>query len=112
MDCHHVVITEHMLDEKLFRGRPYLVLDHSLTERRESSREERIMVRAVHIHASLVGLIDVAFLVSLLSVLSVLIGCHFYNKGEDPDNFMIPIVEAIADFSNMIVLAGLVVLFF
>ncbi len=55
---------------------------------------------------------DVLVLVSALFVIAVVAGIHFYKKGEDPNNFLIPITTSVADFGNMMVLAVLVVLFF
>lgn len=60
----------------------------------------------------LIALFDVVMLVSLLFMISVLVGRHIYNKGEDPNNFLIPITTAIADFGNMAVLAFLILIFF
>jgi mgtE-like transporter len=59
-----------------------------------------------------ITIIDVLLLVCLLFFITVLAGIHYYKKKEDPNNFLIPITTSIADFANMVVLAGLVVLFF
>ena len=45
-------------------------------------------------------------------IFSIIAGLHFYRKGEDPNNFLIPITTSIADLSNMFILSILVVLFF
>lgn len=60
----------------------------------------------------LISLLDVVLIVILLFVLSVVLGIYFYEKGEDPNNFLIPITTSVADFGNMLLLAGLVLLFF
>jgi len=57
-------------------------------------------------------IIDVIFLISLLFISSVLLGLYIYRKKEDPNNFLIPITTSVADFANMLILAGLVILFF
>ncbi|MFH1237097.1 MAG: magnesium transporter [Candidatus Aenigmatarchaeota archaeon] len=59
-----------------------------------------------------ITVLDVIILVSALFVVAVLAGIHFFRKGEDPNNFLIPITTSIADFGNMIVLSLLVVLLF
>ncbi len=60
----------------------------------------------------LVAILDVVGLVALLFLVAILAGLHFYRKGEDPNNFLIPITTSVADFGNMIVLSGLVIFFF
>lgn len=57
-------------------------------------------------------MLDVVLLVSILFFTAIVAGLHFYKKREDPNNFLIPITTSIADFGNMIILTGLVVLFF
>lgn len=59
-----------------------------------------------------VVIIDVFMLVGILFVIAIFAGFHFYRKGEDPNNFLIPITTSVADFGNMVVLALLVLLFF
>ncbi|MBS3061016.1 MAG: magnesium transporter [Candidatus Diapherotrites archaeon] len=60
----------------------------------------------------LIAFIDVVMLVVLLSLVAILAGLYFYHKGEDPNNFLIPITTSVADFGNMLLLVGLVILFF
>ncbi len=60
----------------------------------------------------LVALVDVLILVSFLFFVSVYAGMYFYEKGEDPNNFLIPITTSFADFGNMLILAILIILFF
>jgi cation transporter-like permease len=60
----------------------------------------------------LITIIDVAFLVFILSLVSICAGLYLYKKGEDPDNFLIPITTSIADLGNMLMLVFLVLLFF
>ena len=59
-----------------------------------------------------ITLADVVLLVCLIFLISIFAGLHFYRKGEDPNNFLIPIVTSVADFVNIIVLAALVMVFF
>jgi len=61
---------------------------------------------------ALIILVDVLALILILFATSVLAGCYFYYKREDPNNFLIPITTSIADFGNMVLLSLLVVLFF
>ncbi|HLC62837.1 MAG TPA: magnesium transporter [Candidatus Nanoarchaeia archaeon] len=59
-----------------------------------------------------IALIDVVLFVTLLMIVSIVAGLYIYRKQEDPNNFLIPIATSIADFGNMVILAGLVLLFF
>ncbi|MFH1294311.1 MAG: magnesium transporter [Candidatus Aenigmatarchaeota archaeon] len=59
-----------------------------------------------------VTVLDVMLLVSILFFVAVVCGIHFYKKHEDPNNFLIPITTSLADFSNMIILAVLILFFF
>lgn len=59
-----------------------------------------------------ISVIDVLFLIPLLFGLSIYFGIYYFKKGEDPNNFLIPITTSVADFGNMILLAVLVILFF
>ena len=60
----------------------------------------------------IISIVDVVLLVSILFIILIYCGYYYYKKNEDPDNFLIPISTAIADFGNMILLSGLVILFF
>ena len=55
---------------------------------------------------------DALLLVITLFLTTILAGLYFFSKGEDPNNFLIPITTSIADFANMFLLAGLVILVF
>jgi len=57
-------------------------------------------------------MIDVVLIVALTFLVSLLLGIYLYKKGEDPNNFLIPITTAVADFGNMILLFFLVRVFF
>ncbi|HLD15902.1 MAG TPA: magnesium transporter [Candidatus Nanoarchaeia archaeon] len=59
-----------------------------------------------------IALIDTIFLVALLFLISVLSGIHYFKKKEDPNNFLIPITTSFADLANMVILTGLILLFF
>ncbi|MBI4158640.1 magnesium transporter [Candidatus Woesearchaeota archaeon] len=59
-----------------------------------------------------ISLLDSLLMIALLFSLSILLGNYIYKKKEDPNNFLIPILTSIADFFNIIVLIGLVLLFF
>jgi cation transporter-like permease len=59
-----------------------------------------------------ITIIDVVILVSIIFLVAISAGIYFYKKGEDPNNFLIPITTSIADFGNMIILAILVSLLF
>ncbi len=49
-------------------------------------------------------ILNVVFLVGILFLISIAAGLHYYEKGEDPDNFLIPITTSIADFGSMLLL--------
>jgi len=55
---------------------------------------------------------DVMVFVCVLFIVSVVAGLHFFRKGEDPDNFLIPITTSIADLGNMFILLFLILLLF
>jgi mgtE-like transporter len=59
-----------------------------------------------------ISLIDIVFLVIVLFFVSIFAGLYFFRKQEDPNNLLIPLTTSIADFGNMVILAGLVLLFF
>lgn len=60
----------------------------------------------------LIVMLDVILLVSILFLTSIFAGLYFYKKGEDPNNFLIPITTSVADFGNMALLSILVILLF
>lgn len=57
-------------------------------------------------------IIDVFILTNILFFVAVFAGLYYYKKKEDPNNFLIPITTAVADFTNMAVLAILIVILF
>lgn len=59
-----------------------------------------------------ISIVDVTLLISILFIISIYAGIYFYKKGEDPNNFLIPITTSVADFGNMVILSILIVLFF
>lgn len=60
----------------------------------------------------IINILDVIIITLLLFFITILAGFHFYKKNEDPNNFLVPITTAIADFGNMILLAILIKIFF
>lgn len=66
-----------------------------------------VMVRLTYI-----TLISTVLLVLLIFNLSVVGGLWIYKKGEDPNNFLIPITTSVADLGSLIVFAYLVTIFF
>ncbi len=60
----------------------------------------------------LIAVIDVFIMINVLFLISINAGLYFHRRNEDPNNVLIPITTAIADFGNMIVLFFLVTLFF
>ncbi len=78
----------------------------------EYTRASLLVTPLFAVKIMIITILDVLLLVMLLFIITVLAGIHYYKKKEDPNNFLIPITTSIADFANMVVLAGLVVLFF
>lgn len=60
----------------------------------------------------LITLIDVSILITLLFFLAIIAGVYLFKREEDPNNFLVPITTAVADFGNMMILAALVILLF
>ena len=60
----------------------------------------------------LIAIIDSTILVMALFFIAIKAGIYLFKKKEDPNNFLIPITTAIADFGNMIILSFLIILFF
>jgi len=57
-------------------------------------------------------LIDMFILTNVLFFVATRAGIYIYKKKEDPNNFLIPITTSVADFTNMVVLAVLIILLF
>lgn len=57
-------------------------------------------------------LIDMFILTNVLFFVAIRAGVYIYKKKEDPNNFLIPITTSVADFTNMVVLAVLIILLF
>jgi cation transporter-like permease len=54
-----------------------------------------------------ISLISTIFLVCVLFLVSIVGGFYVYRHKHDPDNYLIPLATAIADFGSMLVLTGL-----
>jgi cation transporter-like permease len=59
-----------------------------------------------------VVVLDVLLLTSGVFVLAVLAGREAFRRGRDPNNFLIPITTSVADVLNILLLTGLILLFF
>jgi cation transporter-like permease len=59
-----------------------------------------------------ISVINMAILVFVMFSLSMYAGKYFFRKGEDPNNFLIPVTTSVADLCNMVILAALVLLMF
>jgi len=55
-----------------------------------------------------IAMITTVFLILLLFFMSIIGGLYVYRRKHDPDNYLIPLTTAIADFGSMILLALLV----
>jgi len=60
----------------------------------------------------LIAVTDVVLLVSLLFLVAIYAGFYVYRKGEDPNNFLIPITTSLADLGNMALFSFLVLTLF
>lgn len=60
----------------------------------------------------LIVLIDMIILTTVLFFVAIFSGLYIYRRNKDPNNFLIPITTGVADFTNMIVLATLIVIMF
>ena len=60
----------------------------------------------------LMGLLTTITLVIIIFFVSIIGGFYVYKKRHDPDNYLIPIATAIADFGSMIVLSALIIVLF
>lgn len=59
-----------------------------------------------------IAILDV-WILMLISFTTVIIGgLYFYRKNEDPNNFLIPITNSVADFGNLLILGILIGVFF
>ncbi|HSU72962.1 MAG TPA: magnesium transporter [Candidatus Binatia bacterium] len=59
-----------------------------------------------------ISLLASVFLVLILFAVSVIGGLYAHKHGHDPDNYLIPLATAVADLGSMLVLAGILRLFF
>jgi len=59
-----------------------------------------------------IAILTTLIMISTLFLIGVWAGKHFYRKAEDPNNFLIPLLTSIADLMNILVLSGLILLFF
>lgn len=59
-----------------------------------------------------VVLLDTLVLVSTVFLVAVLSGLVVFRHEEDPNNFLIPITTAVADFLNIVLLTGLILFLF
>ncbi len=59
-----------------------------------------------------ISLFSTLMLVGLIFAISVVAGIRIYRRGEDPNNFLIPITTSIADLGSLLIFSGMVLLFF
>lgn len=60
----------------------------------------------------LVSILTTILLVFILFLVSTIGGFYVYRKKHDPDNYLIPIATALADFGSMIVLSAMIMFMF
>ena len=77
-----------------------------------SSLSDYTSIAKISFKVFLITIIDALLLVSILFLITITAGLYFYRKGEDPNNFLIPLSTSVADFGNMVILSILVILFF
>ena len=59
-----------------------------------------------------ISIIVTLLVISVIISLSLILGVYYFNKKEDPNNFLIPITTAIGDLGSMFVLSVLIRIFF
>ena len=59
-----------------------------------------------------IALMTTIFLVCILFVVSIVGGFYVFKQKHDPDNYLIPLTTAIADFGSMVILSLLVLWLF
>ena len=59
-----------------------------------------------------ISVIVTLIVISVIIFLSLILGVYYFNKKEDPNNFLIPITTAIGDLGSMFVLSVLVRILF
>ena len=80
-----------------------LVISHFTSGYTDFMVAQKIMVLTI---------VDILILITLIIIIAIASGVYYFKKGEDPNNFLIPITTSVADFANMIILALLVRLIF
>lgn len=60
----------------------------------------------------LIAIVSSMILITIITLVSLVLGARIFKKGEDPNNFLIPLTTSIADFGSMIIYSLLVVVLF
>ena len=60
----------------------------------------------------LISIAVTVLVISLIILISLILGVYYFNKKEDPNNFLIPITTAVGDLGSMFVLSILVKVLF
>ena len=84
---------------------------NSFINRLTKSRYAELSV-LVFVKILLLSVISVMVLLSIIVIISVVLGIRIYKKGEDPNNFLVPITTSVADFGSMIMIFTLTSLMF
>ncbi|MEK6923176.1 MAG: magnesium transporter [Nanoarchaeota archaeon] len=66
----------------------------------------------VMLKITLISIISVSLLVILMLFTSVIGGLMIFKKGEDPDNFLIPVNTALGDFGSLVIFTILIIILF
>ncbi len=59
-----------------------------------------------------ISLLSTVLLIGLICIISFVGGLYIFKKGEDPNNFLVPITTSVADLGSLIIFSLLVVRFF
>ncbi len=62
----------------------------------------------IYIKILFITVLTTAFLVTIISFISIVAGNYFVKKKEDPDNLLIPITTSVADLGSMLIFSLLV----
>lgn len=60
----------------------------------------------------MISVFSAMILISVIALISIFLGIFIFKRGEDPNNFLIPITTSIADLGSMTIFSILIVLLF
>ena len=70
-----------------------------------------VITEVLAIKVLAISIICTMLLVGIICLIAFVCGLYFFRKGEDPNNFLIPITTSVADFGSLIIFTLLVITF-